>query len=280
MKVLKLENLIPATVINRPSKTIKSPYLADVKLKNKIKLEMVHSPALGLCGYITNNSKVLLEEKESKNKNRKTKYTIEMVQVLTEKKKKIWLGANPIRSNQLFINLILKNKLNYFNNITKYKQEYRFLNSRFDFYLENKNKKYIVEIKNVPIVDFLENNLDSAPKNTKVAIRAKGEKKAAIFPDGYQYKKGDCISPRAYKQLEDLITIKEKYPEYTPCCIYLIQRDDVYSFKPNFSKDPKYSKKLLEANKKGILIKAFCFKAIPSGYSFKKEVPVIFNNNN
>lgn len=277
MKVLKLNNLIEAKVVNRPSKNIKSPYLADIKLSNKTKLEMAHSPALGLCGYITKDSIVLLEEKEI-TKNRKTKYTIEMVKVLNERRKSIWLGANPIRSNQLFKNLILKNRLEYFKNITKFKQEFRFLNSRFDFYLENKNKKYIVEIKNVPIVDFLETNLDSAPKNTRVAIREKGEKKSAIFPDGYQYKKGDCVSPRAYKQLQDLITIKKKFPEYIPCCIYLIQRDDVYSFKPNFKKDPKYSKKLLDAKETGVIIKAFCFKATPKGYFFKKEVPVIFED--
>lgn len=270
MKLLSFNNLISGKIVNRPSKTIKSPYLADVKVKNKI--TMAHSPALGLCGYITTNSKVLMEEKD--NKNRKTKYTIEMVEILTEKNKKIWLGANPIRSNQLFINLILKNKLLNFRNIVKYKQEFRFLNSRFDFYLESKNKKYIVEIKNVPIVDFLKEN---APKDRKVALRDDKEKRSAIFPDGYQYKKGDCVSPRAYKQLEDLIKIKEKYPEYIPCCIYMIMRNDVYSFKPNFKKDEKYSSKLLEAKKKGVIIKAFCIKTTPQGYYYKKEVPVLFN---
>ena len=39
-----------AIIINRPSKTIKSPYLADIQINNTI--ELAHSPSLGLCGLI------------------------------------------------------------------------------------------------------------------------------------------------------------------------------------------------------------------------------------
>ena len=34
-------------------------------------------------------------------------------------------------------------------------------------------------------------------------------KRHAIFPDGYQAKKGDCVSPRALKHLKELIEIKK-----------------------------------------------------------------------
>jgi hypothetical protein len=49
---IKLEK---AVIINRPSKNIKSPYLADILINNKI--ELAHSPSLGLSGLITNNVK-------------------------------------------------------------------------------------------------------------------------------------------------------------------------------------------------------------------------------
>ena len=52
-------------VINRPSKINKSPYLADVFLEDENKNEMVHTPSLGMCGYISTNAKVLV----SKNNN-------------------------------------------------------------------------------------------------------------------------------------------------------------------------------------------------------------------
>jgi hypothetical protein len=62
-----------AIVINRISKTIKSPYLADIKIKNTIQL--AHNPALGLGGLITNETKIMVSSCEDEC--RKSKYTIE-----------------------------------------------------------------------------------------------------------------------------------------------------------------------------------------------------------
>ena len=46
----QLENLVEATVLKRPSKHIKTPYVADVILNNKEVLG--HSPALGCGGLL------------------------------------------------------------------------------------------------------------------------------------------------------------------------------------------------------------------------------------
>ena len=54
--IFKFNNLTISEVINRPSKNIKSPYLADILINDKI--EMAHSPGLGLCGFITTGSEV------------------------------------------------------------------------------------------------------------------------------------------------------------------------------------------------------------------------------
>ena len=64
-----------AKIINRPSKQIKSPYMADINIDNKI--ELAHSPSLGLCGLIKENTDVLVTQ--CKNECRKSKYTIELV---------------------------------------------------------------------------------------------------------------------------------------------------------------------------------------------------------
>ena len=45
-----LAPLYPATVVNRPSKTIKSPYLADIKLEGSEDIYMCHTPSLGCMG--------------------------------------------------------------------------------------------------------------------------------------------------------------------------------------------------------------------------------------
>ena len=46
-----LPTLIKATVVNRPSKTIKSPYVADIKLEDGT-TAMCHTPGLGCCGLV------------------------------------------------------------------------------------------------------------------------------------------------------------------------------------------------------------------------------------
>ena len=53
MIIYRFDNPISGEVVNRPSKTNKSPYLADVLINNKI--YMAHSPSLGLSGLKMEN---------------------------------------------------------------------------------------------------------------------------------------------------------------------------------------------------------------------------------
>ena len=59
--LISLDNLIEATVIKRPSKIIKSPYVSDLKLENDINEHLGHSPSLGCCGLADNGRKVLVQ---------------------------------------------------------------------------------------------------------------------------------------------------------------------------------------------------------------------------
>ena len=134
--------MILAEVVNRPSKKIKSPYLADVNVNNKE--ELAHSPGLGLCGFIAQGSNVALSEAEGE---RKSKYTIELVQIKNDDNKKVWVGANPTTSNLYFNNMIEKNLLSFVPKVTSIRREFKLekYESRFDFYVETeKNKKYII----------------------------------------------------------------------------------------------------------------------------------------
>lgn len=271
MKIIhKFNDLLQGKITSRPSKKIKSPYMADV-LINKTN-ELAHSPGLGLCGFITIDSKVLLSK--SKNPNRKSKYTIEMVEIINDDNKKVWVGANPVTSNLYFKNIIEKELLSFFPKIINIKQEYKFkkYDSRFDFYLEDENKKYLVEIKNVPLVDYPENKM---PTFRKFPIR-KTKKRNAIFPDGYQGKKDICVSPRALKHLQELLKIHKKEKDITPVLIFVVQREDCHGFTPNFDKDPVYSNELKKAHNEGLLIKAIMLKLGPKNVKFIKELPIIF----
>ena len=60
-------------ILKRPSKLIKSPYVADVLLDDKEIL--AHSPSLGCCGLADQEANVLMTK--NKGKNVKTEYKIE-----------------------------------------------------------------------------------------------------------------------------------------------------------------------------------------------------------
>ena len=272
MKIIyKFDDLIVSEVKSRPSKKIKSPYLADIIINKKE--ELAHSPGLGLCGFITSESIVAVSK--SKQEKRKSKYTIEMVKVKNDDNKAIWVGANPVTSNLYFNNIIEKNLLSFIPKVKSIRREYKLnkFESRFDFFVETENKKnFIIEVKNVPLVDYPK---DKMPTFRKFPERT-CNKRHAIFPDGYQAKKGDCVSPRALKHLKELIEIKKKFPELNPILMFVVQREDCFGFSPNFEKDPLYSKELKKGYELGLTIKAIMLKMTPKNVKFIKEIPVVF----
>ena len=270
MKIIyNYDNLAIVSVKNRPSKKIKSPYLADIEIDKKN--ELAHSPGLGLCGYITTDSIVAVSTNEGKN--RKSKYTIEMVKVKNDDNKNIWVGANPATSNLYFQNILEKNLLSFIPKVKFIKREYKMDNyeSRFDFFIETNTKKYLIEVKNVPLVDY--------PKEKMPSFRKFPERKCkvrhAIFPDGYQAKKGDCVSPRALKHLKELVDIMKKNKNIIPMLVFVVQREDCGGFTPNFEKDPIYSNLLKKSIKEGLLVKSVMLKMTPKNVKFIKELPVI-----
>jgi DNA-binding sugar fermentation-stimulating protein len=267
MIIHRFKNTIKGIVINRPSKTNKSPYLADVLINNKI--YMAHSPSLGLSGLIKPGSIVYLES--NPNPNNVSQYRIVTVKIkeFETNNKFIYVGANPVLVNQLFLNC-LKLKLIKFNNIVKIKQEVNIFGSRIDFeIIDKKNQKYLVECKYAPTVDY---HPDHKPiKNVSVGNKT-NYKRAAIFPDGWQYKKGAVVSERALKHLNTLITgVKKGYKCYN---FYFCLREDVKYFRPNYEKDIIFTQKFKEAIEKGVIIKAFKLKYTKNNIKFLKEIPI------
>lgn len=229
--------ILKGIIINRPSKSIKSGYMADVEIDDEV--ELAHSPSLGLGGLISKGVNVMVSK--CIDDCRKSKYTIELVESINPRNKKIWIGANPLFANKIFTNFFYK--FNEFKNYTIEKQEIKILNSRLDFLLvNNKKEKCYVEIKNVPLIEY--------NKESKSI--------SSIFPDGYKNSKNICISDRAYKHIEDLINLKNQ--GYRTSLVFIIQREDADNFKPNYLRDKIYSDKLKEAFDNGVEIYAYKFK--------------------
>jgi len=269
MLIHTISNIVEGFIIQRPSKKIKSPYVADVMVGNEEYL--AHCPSLGLCGMITKGSLVFMTESST---NTKTDFKIHCVLVQEEDAKteyspngSVLVGCDPILSNKIGKTLFLSKNFPYFNDYSEHKQEYKWGNSRFDHYFKINGVEILVEIKSVPTCDYrLDINFDQ--KNQKLRDIHKNRcyqqctkdeyKRRATFPDGYKKSKNATVSERANKHLMEL----QKAASTSNTEAYLtlfIMRNDCYSFQPAWQVDPLYNNLFNTAIENGVNIKVFKF---------------------
>lgn len=232
--------MIQGTVIKRPSKHCKSPYVADVLLENGEEV-MAHAPSLGCCGLCEKGSVVFMLPLQSKI----CKYSI-------------WLG----QKNNILVGIYPKNAevitQNYIQhilpNVKKIQRETKILNSRFDFTgIDENNRPFIMEVKSVPLC---ENNI-------------------AYFPDGYRKNKKDVVSPRALKHIQELQKIKQENPDYRCILCFVVQRDDALQFTVN-NKDIIYKNAIIEALNQGVEVIAIKIKwELNAKHSFCGFLPIV-----
>ena len=215
-----------ATIEKRPSAKIKSPYVADATTNDGEKV-LIHTPSLGCCGLAEKGATILCSETIGN----KCAYRAELsFHVPTN----TWVAVNPKLSERVVDELMRKNEIHYLNNLKWYKREKTILNSRFDFVgVDGDGCPFINEVKHVPLAT--DNGI-------------------AYFPDGWRKKKGDPVSPRAIKHLEDLITIKKQ--SKTRCILtFVVHRADAVEFRPATS-DPTYLEVIQRASREGVEIYA------------------------
>lgn len=262
--LLKIDNLIEGNIVKRPSKIIKSPYVADINIINETnetnETILGHCPSLGCCGLADFGATILMAlscpKKTSKDEEKlKCSYTV-YLSIYKEKNEKIIIGIHPKLGEKLVKSAITNNCLSILKNVKELKAETKIfienhVDSRFDFSgIDCNGKKFLLEVKNVPLADYEDitskerknKNYDDKIYNTKIAY----------FPDGYRKKITDTISPRALKHIKELTYLKQTQDIRTIMC-YIIQRNDVSSFQPSFI-DPIYRTAFFEAVNAGVEI--------------------------
>jgi len=233
MFILKIEGLLEGTIVKRPSKLIKSPYVADANINNKEFL--AHTAALGCCGLCETGSAILFAPMKNKDDLTKCIYSAQLA-VINEKNTEIIIGIHPKLAEQLAEKCLTNNYLSILKNVKAYKRETVIfvedkVDSRFDFSgIDENGVPFIMEVKNVPLADYEDISAkdrkgkcyDDRPYNTKIAY----------FPDGYRKKSADPVSPRALKHIKELTLIKKESKTRCIMC-YVIQRTDINSFQPS-----------------------------------------------
>jgi DNA-binding sugar fermentation-stimulating protein len=261
--LMKLDNLIEGQVIKRPSKYIKTPYVADILCEDGEVLG--HTPSLGCCGLADINASILMsrcrESKKNCNKiyknqaNMKCSYTI-YLSVIREGDFEQIIGIYPKLAETLTEAALTSNLLTKLQNVKKYRRETTIyikdkIESRFDFTgIDQNGIPFIMEVKNVPLADYED---ITAKERAKINFSDRNfNSKVAYFPDGYRKKTADPVSPRALKHIRELTFIKKETSIRCIMC-YVIQRTDVNRFQPSII-DPEYREAFRAAVECGVEI--------------------------
>ena len=258
--LLKINDLIEGEVIKRPSKHIKTPYVADIKICSDSNMILGHTASLGCCGLADVGAHVLMAPvPKTKNNTNSDKLHCEYrvyLSIIREKSSNMIVGIFPKLAEDLAESALKNNLLNRLCNVKTHKKETKIyvpglVDSRFDFSgIDENGIPFIMEIKNVPLADYED---VTAKDRKKMSFDDRDiNSKVAYFPDGYRKKSTDPVSPRALKHINELALIKRMSKTRCIMC-YVIQRTDINRFQPSII-DPEYREAFVQAVKSGVEI--------------------------
>jgi DNA-binding sugar fermentation-stimulating protein len=258
----KLNDLIYVKIVSRPSKVCKTPYVADIELEDGT-IVQAHCASLGCCGLCEKDCYVYASPMKSncaQSKSKVCSYKIYLAHFYEEKviSERViinnqLIGIDPKLAETLVENALTQNYLKTLTHIRTYKREVCLLNSRFDFAgIDEHGKYFVLEVKNVPLADYADVSSVERKKMIKNGDFANVDinKKISYFPDGYRKKKGEVVSERALKHINELAEISHS-KIFRPIICFVIQRTDVSSFQASLL-DPIYKAAFNDAISQGV----------------------------
>ena len=281
--MLQIDNLIEGQVIKRPSKYIKTPYVADIIPYNDEKSILGHTASLGCCGLADVGATILMSPVPKTKKPNDDKLHCEYrvyLSVIKERNEEIIIGIHPKLAEELAESALKNNLLNILQDVKRYSRETVIrvkgkVDSRFDFSgIDCNGVPFIMEVKNVPLADY--EDITAKDRKGKCYDDRCAYSKVAYFPDGYRKKVTDTVSPRALKHIKELTLIKRESKLRCIMC-YVIQRTDVSSFQPSVI-DPQYRTAFYEAMEAGVEIITMVVQWTREGsaYFIKDNLLILF----
>ena len=221
------KNIVEGKFLSRPNR-----FIANVEINGKT--ETVHVKNTGRCReLLTPNATVYLEK--SDNPLRKTKY--DLVAVL---KGDMLINMDSQIPNDVAYEW-LKNG-NLFSRNAKIRREVTHNKSRFDFYIEDGDRKIFLEVKGCTLE----------------------QDGIAMFPD--------APTERGVKHIEELIgCVNEGFEAYI---LFVIQMKPIKVFKPNDNTHKAFGDALRKARDSGVRILAYDSVVTPNSIKLDKEVPI------
>ena len=196
----------------------------------------MHVKNTGRCReLLVPNAKVYLYV--SDNPNRKTKYDLIAVEKVTDRGI-ILVNMDSQVPNDVVAEWLQKGEL--FSQNATIKREVKFGNSRFDFFIEDGERKAFIEVKGVT----LENN------------------GVVSFPD--------APTERGVKHINELISCLEQ--GYEAYIIFVVQMKDVYKFEPNKTHHMEFADTLLLAKEKGVKVLVYDCIVTPNSIEIDEKI--------
>ncbi len=224
---MEYKNIESGVFISRPNR-----FIAQVEIGGQ--LHTVHVKNTGRCAeLLTPNAQVILER--SSNQSRKTLYDLVAVY-----KNGSLINMDSQAPNKAVFEWLAGGGL--IKSPTLIKPEKTYGSSRLDFYIENENEKYFVEVKGVTLE----------------------ENKIAMFPD--------APTERGRKHLNELI--KAKQEGFGAAVIFLIQMKGCKYFTPNKKTDSPFADCLKKAQESGVEIIALDCIVTPSSMTADERIEV------
>jgi len=253
--LLTLDHLIEGEIVKRPSRYIKSPYVADIHINDCTSI-LGHTASLGCCGLADVGAHILMAPLPKKNKSDDKlhcEYRV-YLSIVREKENEMVIGIYPKLAEDLVERALQLNLLHTLQQVKTYRRETKIfapnlVDSRFDFSgIDCNGIPFIMEVKNVPLADY--EDLTAKDRKKMNFEDRDPHSKVAYFSDGYRKKTTDTVSPRALKHLNELSLIKSMSKTRCIMC-YVIQRTDVNRFQPSII-DPEYREAFLKAMNAGV----------------------------
>jgi len=222
------DNIFPAKFITRHNR-----FVADIEIDGKVC--PCHVKNTGRCKeLLIPGSNIFVQSSDSQE--RKTKYDL-----ISVYKGKRLINIDSQVPNKVFKEWAIAGGLR--RPVTYIKPEFKYKNSRFDFYMELENINALVEVKGVTLED---GNI-------------------AMFPD--------APTERGVKHVLELIdSLSDGYKAYI---VFVIQMRAVTKFRPNDVMHKAFGDALRKAHKKGVEILAFNCDILRDSISPAKAVQVI-----
>ena len=97
------------------------------------------------------------------------------------------------------------------------------------------------------------------------------EIKSATLVENQIAKFPDAITERGKRHVEHLSQILDD--NLLTMVLFVVQRSDAISFKPQWERDPKFCNALLKASKNGVLIKVIKMEMTKKSLIYRGEIP-------